>query len=221
MCDSEPVSYVLYVPQHLRNNFTGIGAAMTVPSALSLIVEWFPEPKEQNQAIAFFGGASGLGNSECGGCFKIHLFALLKVLTVLGIILGGIFVQWATWRWILYFTGIVGLGIAVATILFVPLSAPRKYKPSWKRLDLIGVTLITGKLHFVDRRYLRLTQLTANESCPHPLRLWRYIRLCERLGIIKCRRLDCDSSSYGHRLLHRRGEARGAYGLSTSQSVEV
>lgn len=40
----------------------GIGAALTVPSALSLIIEWFPEPHEQHLGIALFGGCGGLGN---------------------------------------------------------------------------------------------------------------------------------------------------------------
>lgn len=42
----------------------GVGAAMTVPSALSLIIEWFPEPAEQAQGIALFGGCGAAGNGE-------------------------------------------------------------------------------------------------------------------------------------------------------------
>ena len=145
----------------------GIGAAMTVPSALSLIVEWFPEPSEQNQAISFFGGSSALGNGASSFSFVfcplvcalgglglacilipddlslIYLF-FWELSTVFGIILGGIFVQWASWRWILWFTGIVGLGIAIVSLVSVPISAPRKHKPSWRRLDLGAVSFITG-----------------------------------------------------------------------------
>lgn len=44
--------------------FAGVGGALTVPSALSLIIEWFPEPAEQQQGIALFGGASALGNGK-------------------------------------------------------------------------------------------------------------------------------------------------------------
>jgi MFS family permease len=53
------------IPMFLLRAFAGVGAAMTVPSALSLIVEWFPEPSEQAQAISFFGGSSALGNGAC------------------------------------------------------------------------------------------------------------------------------------------------------------
>jgi MFS family permease len=42
----------------------GVGAAMTVPSALSLIIEWFPEADEQARGIAFFGGSGALGNGK-------------------------------------------------------------------------------------------------------------------------------------------------------------
>lgn len=45
--------------------FIGIAAAMTVPSALALIVEWFPDPIEQQRGIALFGGSSATGNGNC------------------------------------------------------------------------------------------------------------------------------------------------------------
>lgn len=52
---------LIFPPLHDRQ--TGIGAALNVPAALSLIVEWFPDPEEQNMAIALFGGGGGIGNS--------------------------------------------------------------------------------------------------------------------------------------------------------------
>ncbi|KAI0049666.1 MFS general substrate transporter [Auriscalpium vulgare] len=107
--------------------FTGIAAAATVPSALSLIVEWFPEPEEQNHAIAFFGGCSGLAN-------------------VLGIVIGGMFVQWATWRWIYYCTCMMGVPIAIVSLFVVPKSAPRPGNPSWRRLDLGGVSMLSTSI---------------------------------------------------------------------------
>ncbi|KAI0049700.1 MFS general substrate transporter [Auriscalpium vulgare] len=106
---------------------TGVCAALTVPSALSLIVEWFPDPQEQNRAIAAFGGTGALGN-------------------VLGIVIGGVFVQWASWRWDYWFTCMMGLPIAIISILITPQSAPRPHKPSWRRLDLGGVVLITAAI---------------------------------------------------------------------------
>jgi MFS family permease len=39
-------------------------AALSIPSALSLIVHLFPEPKEQGHAIAMFSSGGPIGNSE-------------------------------------------------------------------------------------------------------------------------------------------------------------
>ena len=69
---------------------------------------------------------------------------LLCDLTVLGVIIGAVLVQWASWRWILWFTAILGFTIAIASIIVVPPSAPRPIKPNWRRLDLGGVSLITA-----------------------------------------------------------------------------
>lgn len=46
----------------------------------------------------------------------------------------------------MYFTGILGLGTAICAFLLVPPSAPRAQKTNWKRLDLVGVSLITASL---------------------------------------------------------------------------
>lgn len=115
------------VGQFVLRALTGIAGAMTVPSALSLIIEWFPEKDEQEQAIALFGGSSGLGS-------------------VLGIIIGAFFTQWASWKWIFYFITIVFVPIAVVSAFVVPQSAPRTHKPSIRRLDIPGVSLLTGAM---------------------------------------------------------------------------
>lgn len=46
----------------------------------------------------------------------------------------------------MYFTGILGLGCAIVALLIVPPSAPRAAKTNWKRLDLVGVSLITASM---------------------------------------------------------------------------
>jgi MFS family permease len=40
----------------------GIGGALTIPSALSMIVALFPDQRSQGRAIAIFGGTGGVGN---------------------------------------------------------------------------------------------------------------------------------------------------------------
>jgi MFS family permease len=42
----------------------GIGGALTIPSALSMIVALFPDQRSQGRAIAIFGGAGAVGNGE-------------------------------------------------------------------------------------------------------------------------------------------------------------
>ncbi|KAF8305938.1 MFS general substrate transporter [Clavulina sp. PMI_390] len=107
--------------------FAGIGAALNVPSALSLIVEWFPDPAQQAMAIAMYGAGGGIGN-------------------VVGVIVGGLFVQYVQWRWILWFIGIVCMATAILAFIIVPPSAPRKHKASFARLDLGGISLITAAI---------------------------------------------------------------------------
>ena len=64
----------------------------------------------------------------------------------MGVVIGGFFAQWASWRWILWFTGILGLSIAALTTLLVPPSPPREQAASWRRLDLTGVLAFTGAI---------------------------------------------------------------------------
>lgn len=40
----------------------GIGGALTIPSALSMITQLFPDEREQSRAIAIFGGSGAIGN---------------------------------------------------------------------------------------------------------------------------------------------------------------
>ncbi|KAH8829765.1 MFS general substrate transporter [Flagelloscypha sp. PMI_526] len=59
---------------------SGIAGSMTIPSSLTLIVRIFPEPSEQGRAIGAFGATGAIGN-------------------ILGLIIGAIFTQYASWRW--------------------------------------------------------------------------------------------------------------------------
>jgi len=46
----------------------GIGSALTIPSALSMLVALFPDQRSQSRAIAIFGGTGGVGNGEFYSC---------------------------------------------------------------------------------------------------------------------------------------------------------
>ncbi|KAH7912270.1 major facilitator superfamily domain-containing protein [Hygrophoropsis aurantiaca] len=107
----------------------GIASAMTVPAALTLIVKVFPEPLEQSRAIGVFGGTAAIAN-------------------VIGILIGALFVQYASYHWVFWFVAIVAGPVTLACIFLIPAQSNNAdgVDPSitkWKRLDLIGVSTLT------------------------------------------------------------------------------
>jgi MFS family permease len=104
----------------------GIGGALTIPSALSLIVQLFPDPSHQARAIALFGSAGAIGN-------------------VLGILIGAVLVQYASWSWIFWFVAIVGVAIAAVCLLLIPNA--KRNRGQRVRFDAIGVSILTGMLY--------------------------------------------------------------------------
>ncbi|KAI0084404.1 major facilitator superfamily-domain-containing protein [Irpex rosettiformis] len=111
---------------------SGLAASLTIPSALSLLVDVFPEKKEQARAIGIFGGCGAVGN-------------------VLGLIIGAIFVQYANWSWVFWFVAIIATLIAVSGTLvipggFMPRTTSEPGRPRWKALDMGGVSILTAAL---------------------------------------------------------------------------
>ncbi|CCM02246.1 uncharacterized protein FIBRA_04327 [Fibroporia radiculosa] len=125
------------IPLIVCRALMGAGAALTIPSALHLIVHMYPDPAEQAKAIAMFGGMGGIG-------------------IALGLIIGALLVTYTSWPWVFYFSAIISGFIAFWIVLFVPNSL----RPSdgmhaesrvskmlkFKRLDLFGVVLFAAVL---------------------------------------------------------------------------
>ncbi|KAF7770757.1 hypothetical protein Agabi119p4_6731 [Agaricus bisporus var. burnettii] len=110
--------------------FMGVGAALTVPSALHLIIHLFPDPMQQTKALALFGSFGAIGN-------------------VIGLIIGALIIQWATWPWLFYVFTIVGAVVFVAVAILSP--SPERVivlsnMQRFKRLDLGGIFLVTAGL---------------------------------------------------------------------------
>ncbi|GBE80918.1 major facilitator superfamily domain-containing protein [Sparassis latifolia] len=110
----------------------GICAAMTIPSALALIVRFFPEPREQSRAIGIFGGVGGVGNTS-------------------GAIISALFVDFANFHWIFYFVTILAVPSAVACIVLIPPQDKSESdnltaKEKLRNLDLVGVGVLTAAL---------------------------------------------------------------------------
>ncbi|KAF9263092.1 MFS general substrate transporter [Marasmius fiardii PR-910] len=104
----------------------GIGAAMNVPSAISLLVTYFPDPAEQGRALAIFGASGSIGN-------------------IIGFIVSGALSARASWRWVYY----------LITILVVPFSVlgwfvlPKHHYPEARErrsVDWLGTTTLTAAL---------------------------------------------------------------------------
>lgn len=102
----------------------GIGGALTIPTALSLIVQLFPNPKSQARAISVFGSAGSIG-------------------TILGLIIGATLVQYAGWPWIFWFVAIVGVGVAVICAFLIP--GAKRDKNEDIKFDVPGVGLLTSE----------------------------------------------------------------------------
>ncbi|KAI0667392.1 MFS general substrate transporter [Trametes maxima] len=120
------------IPLIVLRALSGIAASMTIPSALTLLVNVFTEPTEQARAIGVFGGCGAIGN-------------------VLGLIIGAIFVQYASWNWVFWFVALVALPIAALCVFLIPAQEPLddvvgRREARWKSLDMIGVSILTAAL---------------------------------------------------------------------------
>ena len=74
----------------------------------------------------------------------------------MGILIGALFVQFVTWRWVFWFAAIVGLSIAAVSIFLIPPEHELRNKSGasallgefgkLKGLDLVGVSILTVAL---------------------------------------------------------------------------
>jgi len=83
-----PTAAVLLVARSVQ----GVGAAIAAPAALALLVSSFPEGRERTRAIGLYSAVAGAGGS-------------------LGLLLGGMLTEWASWRWGLFINAPVGAAL--------------------------------------------------------------------------------------------------------------
>ncbi|KIJ09573.1 hypothetical protein PAXINDRAFT_17332 [Paxillus involutus ATCC 200175] len=118
------------IPIIILRALIGIASAMTVPSALTLLVNVFPDPLHQARALGVFGGCTAVAN-------------------VLGLLIGAMFVQWASFHWVFWFVALIAIPVALACLFIIPpeiaksADKPNTRTAKWKCLDLIGVCLLT------------------------------------------------------------------------------
>lgn len=97
----------------------GVGAAVLAPTTLSLLTIHFTEGEERNRAFALYATAAGIGSS-------------------LGLVLGGIFTGWISWR-----VGFL-INVPVGLVLFVAASRLlTKSQGNGGKLDILGAIVST------------------------------------------------------------------------------
>jgi EmrB/QacA subfamily drug resistance transporter len=100
----------------------GIGAAMMLPAALSILTTTFKEGSERNKALGIWGGAAGLASAA-------------------GVLLGGVLTEGPGWRWVMFVNPLAAL--LVLGGIFWLLSDDRRRSPL-AGFDIRGAILATG-----------------------------------------------------------------------------
>lgn len=73
--------------------------------------------------------------------------------TVLGVFIGALLVQYASYHWVFWFVAIVAIPIALGCLFIIPSelakpsNEPDASSTKWKSLDLIGISILTGVSH--------------------------------------------------------------------------
>ncbi|MDX6319741.1 MAG: hypothetical protein QOD35_3141 [Nocardioidaceae bacterium] len=97
----------------------GIGAAVAAPSSLALLTTMFSEPRERVRAIGLFTSVSVGGGA-------------------LGLIAGGMLVEWTSWRWVMFVNVPIGMALVVLGMSILPETTRHR-----GRFDLAGAFLST------------------------------------------------------------------------------
>ncbi|MBA3450102.1 MAG: MFS transporter [Chloroflexia bacterium] len=105
----------------------GLGAAMSAPSALALVLSTFPEGSGRTRALSIFSAVSAFGAS-------------------LGLIAGGLLTSFASWRWVMF----VNVPIGIAIVLLAPRFITESERQTG-RFDVLGA--LTGTVGSVSLVY--------------------------------------------------------------------
>jgi EmrB/QacA subfamily drug resistance transporter len=102
----------------------GLGAALVLPAALSIVTNLFAEGAERNKALGIWGGIGALGGT-------------------VGLLAGGILTTYAGWQYIFFFN----VPIGVAALILAPRLVPEsRVGSARRRYDPFGAVTITAAL---------------------------------------------------------------------------
>ena len=100
--------------------FQGAGGAIAAPTALALLATTFTEPAARSRAFGVFAAMGASGGA-------------------LGLLLGGVLTDYASWRWALFINAPIG-----AIVLYLTPRVLNESQGSGKKLDLPGAITVTA-----------------------------------------------------------------------------
>jgi len=100
----------------------GLGAAMTLPAALSILTTSFREGKDRHTALGAWGGVGGLASA-------------------VGVLLGGLLTQGLGWRWVMFVNPIACVLVLAGVLRFIARDQGRQ---KVENFDAAGALLATG-----------------------------------------------------------------------------
>jgi EmrB/QacA subfamily drug resistance transporter len=100
----------------------GLGAALMMPAALSLLTTLFKEGPDRTKALGIWGGVAGLASAA-------------------GVFLGGVLSEGPGWRWVLFVNPPISVFLLVAIFWLLPGERRRALLANF---DIMGTTLVTG-----------------------------------------------------------------------------
>jgi EmrB/QacA subfamily drug resistance transporter len=106
----------------------GIGAAFVAPGALAMIMTTFKDGRSRARALGVYAASSASG-------------------MMIGLILGGVLIAWASWRWIFFINVPIGAAVAVLAPVFLQESQrhPGRFDASGALVSTAGlVALVYG-----------------------------------------------------------------------------
>src|SRR5690348_5615671 len=98
----------------------GLGAAMLLPAALSILTTTFSHPVDRAKALGAWGALGGLASA-------------------LGVLLGGVLSDYLNWRWVFFVNPPVCLAVLYAIFKLLPADG-RRHRG---RLDVVGAVMLT------------------------------------------------------------------------------
>ena len=158
----------------------GLGAAMMLPAALSLLTTLFKEGKDRNTALGVWGGVAGLASA-------------------VGVFLGGVLTEGPGWRWVLFVNPPIAVLLLGAIFWLLP---GERRRARLVNFDIVGTVLATGGMLLLCTRWCRHpiragARAVRSASSPGRLRCWSRsssTSSAARIRSYRCRSSVCEAS---------------------------